>query len=86
MSFHPYYQMSKSNKDLLDELMALTIEELLTVIKSGEASPATLNVARQMLRDNQITCTLKDSSPLSELVEVLPFDEYATDTREAKGL
>ena len=78
--------MSKDNKQLLDELMALTIEELLTVIKSGEATPATLNVARQMLRDNQITCTLKDNSPLSELVDVLPFDEYSEDTRKVKGL
>lgn len=66
--------------------MALTVEELLSQIKSGEATPSTLNVARQMLRDNQITCTLKDNSPLSELVDVLPFDEYSTDTREAKGL
>jgi hypothetical protein len=78
--------MNKSNKDLLDELMALTIEELLTVIKSGEATPATLNVARQLLRDNQITCTIKENSPLSELVDVLPFDEYREDTREVKGL
>lgn len=66
--------------------MALTIEELLTVIKSGEATPATLNVARQLLRDNQITCTIKENSPLSELVDVLPFDEYREDTREVKGL
>lgn len=78
--------MSKDNKQLLDELMALTIEELLTVIKSGEATPATLNVARQLLRDNQITCTIKENSPLSELVDVLPFDEYREDTREVKGL
>ena len=78
--------MSKDNKQLLDELMALTIEELLTVIKSGEATPATLNVARQLLRDNQITCTIKENSPLSELVDVLPFDEYRENTREVKGL
>jgi hypothetical protein len=78
--------MSKPNKELLEDLMALTIEELINTIKNGEANPATLNVARQMLRDNQITCTLKDNSPLSELVEVLPFDEYSSDTREAKGL
>jgi hypothetical protein len=64
-----------SNKELLDELMALTIEELITTIKNGEANPATLTVARQML-----------NSPLSELVDVLPFDEYSTDTREVKGL
>ena len=63
------------NKELLDELMALTIEELLTVIKSGEANPAILNVARQLLKDNQVTASVKEDSPMQNLVEVLPFRE-----------
>jgi hypothetical protein len=81
--------MSDANKELLEELMALTIEELVNQIRSGEASPSTLNVARQMLRDNQITCAVRDNSPLSELVNILPFDESeetTADTREVKGL
>ena len=64
------------NKELLDELMALTIEELLTVIKSGEANPAILNVARQLLKDNQVTASVKEDNAMQNLVEVLPFREY----------
>jgi hypothetical protein len=63
------------NKELLDELMALTIEELLTVIKSGEANPAILNVARQLLKDNQVTASVKEDNAMQNLVEVLPFRE-----------
>ena len=58
-----FNKMSKPNKELLEELMALTIEELIATIKGGEANPATLNVARQMLRDNQITCTRAEPVP-----------------------
>ena len=63
------------NKELLGELLALTIEELLTVIKSGEASPAILNVARQLLKDNQVTASVKEDNSMQNLVEVLPFRE-----------
>jgi hypothetical protein len=63
------------NKELLDELMALTIEELLTVIKAGEANPAILNVARQLLKDNQVTASVKEDNSMQNLVEVLPFRE-----------
>lgn len=79
--------MSDPNKELLQELMSLTISELVNQIKSGEANPSTLNVARQLLKDNQITCSVSENTPLSQLVDILPFDEYAeSDTREAKGL
>jgi hypothetical protein len=74
------------NKDLLEELMTLTISDLIQQIKNGEATSGHLGVARQLLRDNQITCSITESSPLSGLVDILPFDEYSTDTREAKGL
>ena len=66
--------MSKTNKELLEELMALTITELLDQIRSGEANPTVLNVARQLLRDNQITCSVDTDSPLKNLVD-LPFDD-----------
>ena len=36
----------------------------------------TLNVARQFLKDNNDRrCTCSDDSPLSKLIEELPFDE-----------
>ena len=78
--------MSDPNKELLDKLMSLTITELVQQIESGEATPSTLNVARQMLRDNQITCTVQGNAAMSQLVDVLPFDEYSEDTREAERL
>ena len=57
---------NNKNKELLDELMALTIEEILTIIKSGEANPAILNVARQLLKDNQISASVtEDNSMIS---------------------
>jgi len=81
--------MEDKNKDLLEELMTLTIADLIEQIKNGEATSGHLGVARQLLRDNQITCSITESSPLSGLVDILPFDEYSdsdSDTREAKGL
>jgi hypothetical protein len=79
--------MEDKNKDLLEELMTLTIADLIEQIKNGEATSGHLGVARQLLRDNQITCSITESSPLSGLVDILPFDEYSEpDTREAKGL
>jgi hypothetical protein len=74
--------MSKPNKELLKELMALTITELLEQIRSGEANPTVLNVARQLLKDNQITCSVDTDSPLKNLVDILPFDDASSSERE----
>jgi len=74
--------MSKPNKELLEELMALTITELLEQIRSGEANPTVLNVARQLLKDNQITCSVDTDSPLKNLVDILPFDDTSSSERE----
>tara|TARA_A100000171_G_C2069948_1_gene114186 strand:+ start:399 stop:638 length:240 start_codon:yes stop_codon:yes gene_type:complete len=78
--------MPDPNEELLKELMTLTVSELIASIKNGEASPSHLNVARQLLKDNQITCSIREDSPLSELVKVLPFDEYNTNTQKSAGL
>ncbi len=66
---------SKKNQELLNELMTLTIEELVAVIKSGEANPSVLNVARQLLKDNQVTAVIEEGSPMQSLVDALPFNE-----------
>ena len=80
--------MSKTNKELLEELMALTITELLDQIRSGEANPTVLNVARQLLRDNQISCSVDTNSTLKNLVDILPVDDTEREhTRyQAQGL
>ena len=64
-----------ANKELLEELMDLTIQELVNVIKSGDANPAVLSVARQLLRDNQVTAAINEGSPMQSLVDALPFEE-----------
>ena len=69
---------NKSQRDALEALHTLLISELVNRIQSGEATPADLNVARQMLRDNSIDCAAVEGAPILKLVENLPFlDEEA---------
>lgn len=60
-------------KELLAELQAQTIEELLARIKDKTATAADLGVARALLKDNAITSVPTPDSPLQSLVENLPF-------------
>lgn len=57
---------------MLDDL----IEALHRRIKSGEATPADLNVARQLLKDNNVGFS-KDNKQVQGLVADLPFDPKA---------
>jgi hypothetical protein len=59
----------------LTELHDLMVEDLIEKIKSGDATPATLNVARQLLKDNNIEALPTENSHLKSLIEELPFDE-----------
>lgn len=59
----------------LTELHDLMVEDLIEKIKSGDATPATLNVARQLLKDNNIEALPAENSHLKSLIEELPFDE-----------
>ena len=63
----------------MEGLQDLLIDEFIQQIKSGEASPALLNAARQMLKDNGIYATVTKSSPLGELVNLLPFRDEGFD-------
>jgi hypothetical protein len=58
---------------MLEELHRDTITELLARIRSGEATAADFNVARQLLRDNGISAVAKPGSPLDSLTKELPF-------------
>lgn len=69
--------MSQNKK--LNELHDLVIEELLRQIKEGTATASTLNVARQVLKDNAVVI-LPDTAPedvkdLEELLEGIKFYE-----------
>ena len=61
--------------DKLKELHGVLAEELLKRVKDPEAKSSDLNVARQFLRDNGIDAVPTKDSPLSKLIEELPFDE-----------
>ncbi len=56
----------------LRDLHGLLADELAKRIKSGEAAPSDLNVARQFLKDNGIESLPVDDSPLKRLLETLP--------------
>jgi hypothetical protein len=58
---------------LLGSLHSELAKTLLAKVRSGEATAADLNVARQFLKDNNIDALPKDSEPLKNLVHELPF-------------
>ena len=60
------------HQDQLQTLHIRLTEELLQRIESGEAKPADLNVARQLLKDNGIEAIPVDDSPLKKLLDTLP--------------
>ena len=70
--------MSDSSEKLYG-LQDLLIDEFITRIKSGEASPSDLNAARQLLKDNQINATVSNDNPLANLVSMLPFNDEGVD-------
>ena len=66
------------NEETLGKIHNALASELLNRIRSGEATPTDLNVARQMLKDNSITITPASGSPLLNILEELPYDEKGT--------
>ncbi len=63
----------------LDELMEALHSELgmklLERIRDPEVKASDLNVARQFLKDNDITAIPADNNALAQLLEELPFNE-----------
>ena len=59
----------------LSQLHDLLIDELTTRIQSGDAKSADLNIARQLLKDNNIEALPTTNSKLKSLIEALPFDD-----------
>jgi len=70
--------MTELNEELLGSIHAALTEELLNRIQTGVATPTDLNVARQMLKDNNITVTPASGSPLLNILDELPYDEKGT--------
>lgn len=67
-----------SLRETLSDIQKQMAEHLLTRIKSGEATAAELNVARQLLKDNNIQAgTAHVQQPLMRLADSLPFPTEA---------
>ncbi len=63
----------------LEDLHSLIARKLTDMVKGEECNAAVLNVARQFLKDNNITNALKHDPDLQALTEAVPFtntDEY----------
>jgi len=56
-------------------LQAETVIQLLARIKSGEATASELNVARQLLKDNDIAIDIEKNEGLADLHDTLPVFE-----------
>jgi hypothetical protein len=69
--------------DLESKLRGLHTQlcEVLSIqLQDPEVSPSTLNVARQLLKDNGIDCAIAQDTPIYNLAERVPFGE----TKEAQ--
>ena len=64
--------MKKASEDAFNELHNLLTEELLSRIKSGEASTQDLKAAIDWLKQNDITGVALDGNPLDKLAQIMP--------------
>ena len=62
----------KATEDSFNQLHNLVTSELISRIKSGEASTADLKAACDWLAKNDITGVALEGSPLDQLVNILP--------------
>lgn len=67
-----------ASKDILGELHSAVAADLLTRIKSGQATAGELSTAIKFLKDNNIEAIAENNDGLSALLKALPdFDEDA---------
>jgi hypothetical protein len=69
--------------DVLGQIQISLAEEILKRIKDGSATAADLQVARGLLRDNNIQALPEANPGLMRLADSLPFDD--TDAEAAVG-
>ena len=62
----------RASEDLFDELHSLLTVELVSRIRSGEATTADLRAAIDWLSKNDITGVAVEGSPLASLMGVIP--------------
>ena len=62
----------KATEDMFNELHNIVTQELLSRIKSGEASTADLKAACDWLTKNDISGVAMDGNPLDKLATIMP--------------
>ncbi len=77
-----------SLEEQLEKLGGLLVDRLIDRIRSGEATPSDLNVARQLLRDNEIDLCEITTGDLNEALGDQDYGSEETDqaTGDAQGL
>ena len=69
-------KVSRAGESQFNELHNLVTTEFLNRIKSGEATTADLKAASDWLYKNDITGVAFDTSPLSQLADIMPKVDF----------
>ena len=70
--------MKRAGEEQFNELHRLVTTELIDRIRSGEATTADLKAAADWLYKNDITGVAFDTSPLSQLADIMPSVDFDT--------
>ena len=70
--------MKRAGEEQFNELHKLVTTELIDRIRSGEATTADLKAAADWLYKNDITGVAFDTSPLSQLADIMPNVDFDT--------
>lgn len=63
--------MGRASEDDVADLHSILVAEFTRRLKSGEVSATDLNVIRQFLKDNSITCT-ENTPEMEDLLNSIP--------------
>ena len=74
----------RAGESQFNQLHHLVTSELIARVKSGEATTADLKVAADWLYKNDITGVAFDTSPLSQLADIMPKIDFDTVQRSIK--
>ena len=71
----------EASEAMFGDLHTALTRTLIARIESGLATPADLSVARQLLKDNNVT-SVGARKPIRKLAQILPFNDPAEDSGE----
>jgi len=74
-----------NNKERLEKLLELTIEDLIAKIETGEATSADLSVATKILKDNAIDVHVESDDPKVVKLNGMANHEYRFKPKVKEG-